>query len=99
MISVKAGVEPRLIHLICAVANVGAQLNEDPVITAGCDGQHMKGSLHYRYRAIDIRTHNLKDKQAFFLALKSNLGPDYDVVFESHNLPIEHIHAEYDPSH
>lgn len=97
---VKAGVQPPMIKLIVAVANVAQRLEEqDEVwITSGIDGIHSSNSLHYSLRAIDIRTHNLKDPVGFVKLLRDELGPGYDVIYESAGKPNAHIHIEFDPS-
>jgi hypothetical protein len=65
----------------------------DLVITAGTDGKHMVGSLHYKGMALDIRTRNIVGNEVEVLAeLKTALGPAFDVVLEG-----DHIHLEYDP--
>lgn len=94
---VKQGVGPRIIHIAVAVCNVAHKLGETTAITAGCNGKHKTGSLHYKYRALDIRVHSLQNPQLFFTQLKAELGPDYDVIFEAAGTPNAHIHAEYDP--
>lgn len=66
----------------------------DLVITAGTDGKHMKGSLHYKGLALDYRSRQLK-KSARDDLLKEGrqvLGPDYDFIEED-----DHFHAEHDP--
>ena len=62
------------------------------VITAGLDGKHKKGSKHYKGRALDFRTRQLDDPQAFTVEIRTKLGDAYDVVLES-----THLHIEYDP--
>lgn len=64
------------------------------VITAGSDGQHMKGSLHYRGLALDFRkrTVPIAVRPKLLKAIRQALGPDYDVIDES-----DHFHVEYDP--
>lgn len=66
----------------------------DAIITAGTDGKHMVGSLHYRGRAVDLRTHDLTPAKRTELrdALARGLGRGWDVVIEP-----THIHVEYDP--
>jgi len=62
----------------------------DAVVTAGLDGQHMEGSLHYQGLAIDIR---LKDyAEAWMKFLENRLGRGWDIVVEG-----DHIHIERDP--
>lgn len=71
------------------------------VITSGLDGTHKKGSLHYACKAFDFRTFSIdaptaavrEEKiQAWAQRMRSELGPDYDVIVET-----SHIHAEWDP--
>ena len=71
-----------------------AVIGRDAIITAGTDGQHMAGSLHYRGRALDVRTRDLTPAQTQKLrdALARGLGPGWDVIVEP-----THIHIEYDP--
>jgi len=54
----------------------------------------MKKSLHYADRAIDLRSGYLSNeaRESVVLALKRELGKDFDVVDEG-----DHIHIEYDP--
>ena len=64
------------------------------VITSCKDGQHCRGSRHYRGDAVDIRTWYIpKNKEQYVLKeLRKALGPDYDVVLHT-----THIHVEFDP--
>lgn len=72
-----------------------------PVITAGRDGRHRPGSLHYQNQAIDIRGNNLTQEQRSTLrdGLGGTLGDDYDVIFETFpDAPQrDHMHIEYQP--
>lgn len=60
-------------------------------ITSGAEGKHMTNSLHYKGLAIDIRLPSA-DPAAAVLALRANLGAQFDVVLE-----VDHIHLEFDP--
>lgn len=72
-----------------AFQRVGGEL----VITAGTDGKHMVGSLHYKGLALDLRTRNIAGaEQAVVKEIKAALGKDFDVVLEG-----DHIHIEFDP--
>lgn len=64
------------------------------VITSASDGTHGPNSLHYRGKALDLRTNSLRPDQIHpvFVALKTALGAQFDVVLES-----DHIHLEFDP--
>ena len=63
-------------------------------ITSLMDGTHSARSLHYSGRAVDFRTRDLSALEVAHLAaaLKSDLGPAFDVVVEE-----THIHVEWDP--
>ncbi len=69
--------------------------DEGITITAGLDGTHMVGSLHYSGLALDLRTRYFKEdeKEEVYLELKSILDAQgFDVIKHS-----THIHVEYDP--
>ena len=67
-------------------------------ITSVNDSKHSEHSLHYKGRALDIRTHDFEgDKHQLLHELKEALGPEFDVVFEGEGTPNEHMHVEYDP--
>jgi hypothetical protein len=63
-------------------------------ITSGSDGKHGHTSLHYKGKALDLRTKHLRPEQVHpvWKALKAALGTQFDVVLES-----DHIHVEFDP--
>lgn len=71
-------------------------VGREAIVTSGNDGRHGPNSLHYKGRAMDLRTKDLEPSQVSRLAmeLKKTLGNDWDVVIE-HKPP--HIHIEYDP--
>lgn len=64
------------------------------VCTAGTDGKHMEGSLHYKALAVDLRSRHVAAEllPKIVSELKERLGKDYDVIIEG-----DHVHAEYDP--
>lgn len=64
------------------------------VCTAGTDGKHMEGSLHYKARAVDLRSRHVATDALPKIVdeLKGRLGKDFDVILEG-----DHIHAEHDP--
>lgn len=84
----------RMFDAAIKVESVLAHFAVDMVITAGTDGQHMVGSLHYKGLALDIRTRDMKpeDKEPARAAIKAVLGAEFDVVLEG-----DHFHIEYDP--
>lgn len=66
----------------------------DFVITSLTDGVHMKGSLHPKGLALDMRSRTLDKKEIeyFVTWFRKNFEKSYDLVVE-----IDHIHIEYDP--
>jgi hypothetical protein len=94
----KPGVTPPILWIAAAISRLGVPLRR-VVITAGKNGQHMKGSKHDKYEALDLRTKNmpgLDTKYAFVHALQQELGPDYDVLLEGLGTDNEHVHVEFD---
>lgn len=88
------GVSWRMFFAAIAAEKVYQKFGAELVITAGVDGKHMEGSLHYKGLALDLRTFNLKGYETQVAEeLRKELGDDYDVVLEG-----DHIHCEYDPS-
>lgn len=72
----------------------------DCVITSCSDSVHGTNSLHWLGRAFDVRTKNIpsmKLKTEIRDTIKANLGPQFDVIFESMGLANEHLHIEWDP--
>ena len=69
------------------------------VITSANDSTHGANSLHYKGKALDFRTKHIAamDKAKVVEAIRSVLGDQFDVVFESVGLPQEHLHCEHDP--
>lgn len=82
--------------LFQVLMEAGDYLETPMVITSAFDGKHREDSLHYKHRALDIRTIHLSwDKVRSLLRfLREKLGEDFDVIYEE-NPP--HIHIEYDP--
>lgn len=65
------------------------------VITSLTDGEHMKDSLHYSGRAVDLRTRNVPTDmlKSLYGSLVNILNPmGYDVILEA-----DHLHIEFDP--
>ena len=89
-----AGLQPEILLAILEAREIYRALEVDLVITSLRDGKHMKGSLHYKGLAVDLRTRDLCpiNRATATRRLKGALGPEYDVVLES-----DHIHIEFDP--
>jgi hypothetical protein len=66
--------------------------DEIVLVTSTWEGWHMASSLHYRFRAIDVRP-PVVDSQLALEKVRDELGADYDVIDEG-----SHFHIEYDPS-
>lgn len=73
------------------------------VITSMNDSgnSHRVNSLHAIGHAVDLRTKNLPldsiAKSRFADDIRSDLGPNYDVLLENLGDPNEHLHIEYQP--
>lgn len=67
----------------------------DAQFTSIVDGKHSAKSLHYVGLAVDLRTWYIpkKELEDFAVQLRTDLGPDYDVVVEK-----THIHIEFQPT-
>jgi len=98
------GLQPQMFHAWNVAGEVYEEVsNVDCILTAGVDGRHGHGSLHYVGLAIDLRIRNLDGSDEITAAtmrkvavakehLKERLGPEYDVVLESN-----HFHIEFQP--
>ena len=98
------GLQPQMFH----AWNVAGEVYEeshgvDCILTAGVDGKHGRGSLHYVGFAIDLRIRNLlpgwqltpelvEAAELVNIKLQNRLGFEYDVVLESN-----HFHIEFQP--
>ena len=56
MLKVKAGVQPPLIYIVAAIANVSERRAITITITSGLDGKHSEWSGHYQLRCVDARS-------------------------------------------
>lgn len=73
---------------------VFAKYGSELVITSANDGKHRQDSLHYKGRALDLRTWHVSGREwQVAKDLQRALGDDFDVVAES-----DHIHLELDPT-
>lgn len=61
-------------------------------ITSANDGKHMTNSLHYKNKAVDLRTRDMKNAKVVGWEIKQYLGKDFDVILEN-----DHLHIEYQP--
>lgn len=61
-------------------------------ITSANDGKHMTNSLHYKNKAVDLRTRDMKNAKVVGWEIKQYLGNDFDVILEK-----DHLHIEYQP--
>tara|TARA_R110001583_G_scaffold34551_1_gene115878 strand:- start:26827 stop:27126 length:300 start_codon:yes stop_codon:yes gene_type:complete len=89
------GLDIRMRSALITADRIWQQHGQELVVTAGLDGTHSAGSLHYYGRAIDLRTRYFDKAAAVAVAgeLRDALGSDFDVVLHS-----SHVHVEYDPA-
>ena len=92
-VSVK-GLQPEILVALFVADTIWSTHGQRLVVTAGTDGEHKEGSLHYEGLAVDLRTRYFDDMQKQWVEqeLRDALGYEYDVVLEP-----THIHVEYDP--
>jgi len=91
--AVLAGLSIKMRPALIAMDRIWKNHGQELVITAGLDGTHSAGSLHYYGLAVDARTRYF-DKQTQMKIKKElddELGLNYDVVIEA-----SHLHLEFD---
>ena len=97
--------DARVLFALIVFESVYSELgfhHTEVVITSGSEPTevHMPDSLHYKERAVDIRSRNLPSddaKQAVLAEVRRRVGKDYDVILEGLGKPYEHFHVEFDP--
>ena len=92
-----AGLDIKMRPALMAADYIWKLHDQELVVTAGLDGAHSAGSLHYYGLALDLRTRYFEDDGAeAAVELQYELDKlcrgGYDVVLHS-----SHIHVEYDP--
>ncbi len=89
-----SGLRPEILLAVVAAQAVLDEFGCDCVITAGVDGKHAPGSLHFVGAAVDLRTRDLspEDLPKFAARMRECLGEDFDVVLE-----VDHLHIEFQP--
>ena len=95
------GIQVVTIKAIYSIANyMNITTAGGMVVTSVCDGTHMKGSLHYKGLAFDLRTWTTKTsgkqvtsgkKEEIAFNLRRILGDPWQVIVEK-----THIHVEFD---
>jgi hypothetical protein len=96
-LSIKQGaVLPPELAMSVMVASIHDAFKEegyDCVITAGIDGKHSAGSLHYVGLALDFRSRTIPSGERERMRAKiAERLPGFDVVLEA-----DHYHVEYQP--
>jgi hypothetical protein len=88
------GLRPEIVIAVMVANDVFQEAGFDCVITAGIDGSHSRGSIHYKGLAVDLRARQVPpvDQSKILAKLQERLGGDYDVILEA-----DHYHVEFDP--
>jgi hypothetical protein len=83
-----------MLRVLLATNVAFSRQGSEVTITSALDGEHMKGSLHYKGLALDFRTQGLPlfIQNKIVKEINSELGDDFDVVLEK-----THLHIEFDP--
>ena len=89
------GLRPEILLAIIIADKIWSDNGQNLVITSITDGTHSANSRHYIGMAVDFRTRYFDEstKKAVFDELKSDLGPEYKVVWHS-----THIHVQFNGS-
>jgi hypothetical protein len=103
--SLKIGVDLRGIHPVWGIVfpiifAAFRDNNAQCIVTSANDSTHGANSLHYKGKALDLRTKHIRDestKLAIIKRITHDLGPQFDVVYESAGRDNEHVHLEFDP--
>jgi hypothetical protein len=90
------GFKPGLLVILASLQQLSNELKEDIMITSGSDGVHMKGSRHYTFEAVDIRSHSwvMQRKLVVKAQLEKIVGPRFTVLLENVGEDNEHIHIQ-----
>ena len=84
------GVRPELVLALVVIADLAHLVGTVLVVSAICNGEHMRNSLHYVGAAVDFMTGLDVGRAEWVEELRSRLGHEYDVIDEG-----THIHVEY----
>lgn len=90
------GFAPGLMVILAGLQQLSTELKEDIMITSGSEGVHMKTSRHYKFEAVDIRSHTWDIKKKFEVRarLEQILGPRFTVLVEDVGNDNEHFHIQ-----
>lgn len=94
------GLRPEMLLGLMIVDTVFSNHNLELTITEVTGGTHVENSLHYKGRAVDIRSKHIAGQSLKMIVLeecKAGLTPLFYMMLESPNTANEHFHLEYDP--
>lgn len=93
------GLRSEVVLALMVANDVFKESGFDCVITAGIDGSHSRGSIHYKALAADLRANHIPqgERAGITEKIKVRLGDDYDVILEGDGTPNVHWHIEFDP--
>ena len=92
--AVLAGLDLRMRVVLKNANQIWSLHGQELWVTAGLNGEHSAGSLHYYGLALDFRSRYFDKRtiERIVEELEKSLGKNYDVVIHK-----SHIHVEYDP--
>lgn len=84
-------------HLLLAASDIWQAHGQTLVITAGLDGIHAPGSMHYYGYALDLRTHYFtpEEQTQVFKEMRERLGARYYVLLEKTHMHVQWQFLEY----
>ena len=100
MLKIKKRIQPPIIYIAVAIANVAERRGITLTITSGLEGKHSTWSGHYQLRCLDVRSKNLSDKNGIVADIHSVM----ELYFPSDRIYVaihdkgkrnEHIHAQF----
>lgn len=93
-------IDPELLEGLAVAANIFGRHGLYCMVTSLNDDQHRTNSLHYKGRAMDLRSHHAPEscKDDILAELRAALGDErWDILLERRGEPGEHYHLEIDP--
>jgi hypothetical protein len=88
-------IAPSGIRILSALDQTAVLLGEDLTITSACDGDHSGvADPHHFGRALDIRSHDVADKQLILDTIMGFLGIKFYGFLEDPNSENEHFHIQ-----
>lgn len=93
-------VQPEIVLALLRLNSLFESFKIPLIVTSISDGIHSKNSLHYKGKAVDLRSKHIQTnelKLALLSDIREALGDEFDVILEHLGNENEHFHIEFDP--